>query len=190
VDIDYTPDGVAQVAETIYKGRRLIVRRTRLVDPAQLRLWPDWRYHAFLTDLEGSAVELDAFRRRHAVVELAIRDLKEGAGLEHVPSGRFHANAAWLACAVLAHNLIRWTSRLGSSPPRLARGGSHHAHPVRDLRRPHHQPLRHTDAASRHSAGPGPNRSSPLSAGSASSRPPPDSRPPAGTGVPPPTINA
>ena len=113
VDIDYTPDGVAQVAETAYKGRRLIVRRTRLVDPRQLRLWPDWRHHAFLTDLDGSAVELDAFHRHHAVVELAIRDLKEGAGLEHVPSGRFHANGAWLACAVLAHNLIRWTSRLG-----------------------------------------------------------------------------
>ena len=41
VDIDYTPDGRAQVAETTYKGRRLIVRRTRLTDRAQRRLWPD-----------------------------------------------------------------------------------------------------------------------------------------------------
>jgi hypothetical protein len=30
VDINYTPDGVAQVAECTYQGRRLIVRRTRL----------------------------------------------------------------------------------------------------------------------------------------------------------------
>ena len=34
-------------------------------------------------------------------------------GLEHVPSGRFHANSAWLQCAVLAHNLTRWTAVLG-----------------------------------------------------------------------------
>ena len=93
--------------------RRLVVRRTRLTDPAQQRLWPDWRHHAFLTDLDGDAVTVDAFHRRHAVVELAIRDLKEGAGLDHVPSGNFHANSAWLQCAVLAHNLIRWTAIFG-----------------------------------------------------------------------------
>ena len=28
-------------------------------------------------------------------------------------SGNFHANSAWLQCAVLAHNLIRWTSICG-----------------------------------------------------------------------------
>ena len=44
-------------------------------------------------------------------------DLKQGAGLEHCPSGRFFANAAWLGCAVLAHNLIRWTARLGDMHP-------------------------------------------------------------------------
>ena len=60
---------------------------------------------------------MDAFHREHATVELAIRDLKEGAGLEHCPSGRFFANAAWLACAVLAHNLIRWSARLGDVHP-------------------------------------------------------------------------
>ncbi|MEO5723758.1 MAG: transposase [Ilumatobacteraceae bacterium] len=53
------------------------------------------------------------FHRQHAVVELAIRDLKYGAGLEHVPSGKFHANSAWLQCAVLAHNMIRWTAIAG-----------------------------------------------------------------------------
>jgi len=120
-EIDYTPDGQAQVAECAYttgKGkhavtRRLVVRRTRLTDRTQQRLWPDWRHHAFLTDLDGTAVEIDKFHRHHAVVELAIRDLKEGAGLAHVPSGNFHANSVWLQCAVLAHNLIRWTATLG-----------------------------------------------------------------------------
>jgi len=121
IEIDYTCDGQAQVAECAYTcgsgrravTRRLIVRRTRLTDTAQQRLWPDWRHHAFLTDLDGTAVEVDRFHRHHAVVELAIRDLKEGAGLEHVPSGNFSANSAWLQCAVLAHNLIRWTAILG-----------------------------------------------------------------------------
>jgi Transposase DDE domain group 1 len=116
-DIDYTPDGRAQVAECTYRGRRLIVRRTRLTDTAQAALWPDWRHHAFLTDLNDDTVTVDKFHRQHAVVELAIRDLKEGAGLEHCPSGQFFANAAWLACAVLAHNLIRWTVHLGDIHP-------------------------------------------------------------------------
>ena len=37
--------------------------------------------------------------------------------MEHVPSGNFNANAAWLVCAVLAHNLIRWTAILGEITP-------------------------------------------------------------------------
>jgi len=94
-------------------GRRLIVRRTRLVDTRQARLWPDWRHFGFLTDLDGPAIEIDAFHRQHASIELAIRDLKEGSGLEHCPSGSFSANSAWLQAAVLAHNLIRWTATIG-----------------------------------------------------------------------------
>jgi hypothetical protein len=123
--IDYPADGEAAVAETTYvsgRGRdrrelRLVVRRTRLLDPAQAALWPDWRHHAFITSLDTPAVEADQFHRDHARVELAIRDLKEGAGLEHCPSGRFFANAAWLACGVLAHNLYRWTAELGDLRP-------------------------------------------------------------------------
>ena len=128
VSIDYPDDGEAQVAETTYvsgggttkhkqRRARLVVRRSRLADPRQLALWPNWRYHAFITDLDLPLVEMDRFHREHATVELAIRDLKEGAGLEHCPSGRFFANAAWLACAVLAHNLTRWTALLGDIHP-------------------------------------------------------------------------
>lgn len=112
VTIEYPSGGEAAVAECVYKGRRLIVRRTRLTGP-QAQLWPNWRHFAFLTDLSGPAVELDAFHRRHAVVELCIDDWKEGAGMEHCPSGDFSANAAWMCCAVLAHNLIRWSANLG-----------------------------------------------------------------------------
>ena len=48
----------------------------------------------------------------HAVVELAIRELKDQA-LAHFPSGTFLANAAWTVIAALAHNLLRWTTRIG-----------------------------------------------------------------------------
>lgn len=116
VEIGYTPDGQAQVAECTYNGRRLVVRRTRLTDKRQAALWPNWRHFAFLTDLDDDAVAVDAFHRQHAVVELAIRDLKEGAGMDHVPSGNFSANSAWLQCAVLANNLLRWTATLGADP--------------------------------------------------------------------------
>ena len=110
--IDYTLGGEAQVAETVYKGERLVVRRTRLTG-AQATLWPDWRHHAFITDRVGDALALDADHRHHAVVELAIRDWKEGSGANHCPSGRFAANAAWVLLAALAHNLIRWMAALG-----------------------------------------------------------------------------
>ena len=128
VDITYPDGGAAQVAETTHvtgggstkraeRRVHLIVRRTRLTDPVQAQLWPEWRHHAFITNVELPAVEADQFHRDHATIELAIRDLKEGAGLEHCPSGQFFANAAWLGCAVLAHNLVRWTARLGHVHP-------------------------------------------------------------------------
>ena len=101
--IAYTRGGEAQVAEsTIEAGRRgdklrgrdakpaklrLVIRRSRLLG-AQRELWPNWRYHSFVTDrhdLDTKAA--DANHRGHATVELAIRDLKEGAGLSRCPSG-------------------------------------------------------------------------------------------------------
>jgi hypothetical protein len=112
VPIAYQPDGVAQVAETPYRGDRLIVRRVRNQGD-QAQLFATWRYHAFVTDRVGTMLELDADHRRHAVCELAIRDLKAGAGLAHLPSGQFNANSAWLLAATLAHNLLRWTATLG-----------------------------------------------------------------------------
>jgi hypothetical protein len=62
VAIEYPAGGEAMVAECTYKRRRLIVRRTRLRGP-QATLWPNWRHFAFLSDLEGTAIELDAFHR-------------------------------------------------------------------------------------------------------------------------------
>ncbi len=54
---------------------------------------------------------------RRFTIENTIRDLKYGVGLNHLPSGRFPANAAWLAVQVIAHNLARWTTRIGLGEP-------------------------------------------------------------------------
>ena len=120
--IPYWIEGGADVAETTYtpfadqRGAvpvRLIVRRVRPTPGSQLALFATYDYHAFITDRDGETLELEDDHRRHAEVENAIRDLKEGVGLDHLPSGRFAANGAWLAIAVMAHNVSRWTARLG-----------------------------------------------------------------------------
>jgi Transposase DDE domain group 1 len=108
---DYPDDGEAQIAETTYGGRRLIIRRTRLVGP-QAELWPDWRHFAFVTNRDEDITLVEAEHRDHAVVEQVIADLKDQA-LAHYPSGQFYANAAWTVLAALGHNLLRWTQLLG-----------------------------------------------------------------------------
>ena len=134
------PRGVAAIAETDWQrstttpptakprsprrhgGRRLVVRRTRLVGP-QAELWPDWRHFAFITNrtepLETSRGRAPRARCRRA----RDRDLKDQA-LAHFPSGTFNANSAWTVIGALAHNLLRWTQLLGLP-------GTH------DPRRPH-----------------------------------------------------
>ena len=92
---------------------RLIVRRVKPAPGSQLALFASYSYHGFITDRDGDTLELEADHRRHAQIENAIRDLKYGVGLNHLPSGRFAANGAWLAVQVLAHNLARWTARIG-----------------------------------------------------------------------------
>jgi hypothetical protein len=91
---------------------RLVVRRVKPTPGSQLALIATYSYHAFITDLTGGAVALDEWHRAHAVVENAIRDLKYGVGLNHLPSGRFGANAAWLALNIMAHNMSRWVVRI------------------------------------------------------------------------------
>jgi hypothetical protein len=126
-EADWTPipywiDAGADVAETVYTpfadqpdaaAVRLIVRRVRPTPGSQLALFAMYDYHPFITDREGETLALEADHRRHAEIENAIRDLKYGMALNHLPSGRFAANGAWLAVQVMAHNLARWTARIG-----------------------------------------------------------------------------
>ena len=110
--IPYWMDGAADVAETTctpFQSEpdaapvRLIVRRVKPTSGSQLALFATYSYHGFITDRDGEMLELEADHRRHAEIENAIRDLKHGVGLNHLPSGRFAANAAWLAVQVMAH---------------------------------------------------------------------------------------
>jgi hypothetical protein len=71
-------------------------------------------YHAFITDRDLPLAEVEADHRRHAIVEQTIAELKS-AGLKHLPSGNFMANAAWLALAVMAHNLGRAVGQLAGA---------------------------------------------------------------------------
>ena len=127
INIDYTIGGQAQVAQTTYTaGRpnqqrtvRLIVRRTRFTEPAQRRLWPDWRHHAFITsDHDISTTVADAFHREHACL----------------PSQAIAASYVMLACgATLDSGCIRTMQFAGAvlqetHPPGcpIAADGGHH----------------------------------------------------------------
>jgi hypothetical protein len=118
---DYPTDGEAQIAESTYVARRLIVRRTRLLG-SQAELWPDWRHFCFVTNRSDVLALVEAEHRDHAVVEQVIADLKDQA-LVHFPSGEFNANGAWTVIGALAHNLLRWTQLIGlpDTPVRAAR---------------------------------------------------------------------
>ena len=65
---------------------RLIVRRVKPTPGTQLALFATYSHHACITDLDGQP-----WHWRPTIA----------------------ANAAWLAVQVMAHNLARWTTRIG-----------------------------------------------------------------------------
>jgi hypothetical protein len=131
---------VAEVGFTAFTSRRkaeqvtarLIVRRVRRLNPAtapartagktgkQGELFAVYRYHAVFTDSPESMLAAESTHRDHAIVEQVIAELKNGP-LAHLPSGVFTANAAWLVCAAMAHNLTRAAGALAGGPHRRAR---------------------------------------------------------------------
>lgn len=103
---------------------RMIVRRTPITDAQAINrghdtgqdpLFAVYDYHPMITDRAGNIVEIEADHRRHAEVELTIRDLKHDMGINHFPTKSFGGNAAWLILNTIAHNLTRWATRLGLS---------------------------------------------------------------------------
>jgi hypothetical protein len=127
---------VAEAEFTAFTGRRsaeqvtarLIVRRVRRLNsvhlPAgQAQMFAVYRYHAVFTDSPEPMLDAEATHRDHAIIEQVIADLKDSA-LAHLPSGKFTANAAWLVCAAIAHNLTRAAGTLASAHHARARTGT------------------------------------------------------------------
>jgi hypothetical protein len=121
----------AEVAEIPYTAfastrhavsARLIVRRVKDARYPDA-LFPVWRYHPFFTNTDEPTAEADITHRRHAVIETVFADLIDGP-LAHMPSGRFGANAAWILCAAIAHNLLRATGVLAGGAHTVARGAT------------------------------------------------------------------
>jgi hypothetical protein len=112
---------VAEIAFTAFASAkkadwvpgRLVVRRipdfNAPKDPRQASLFELWRFHAFFTTTDPQVLDTvaaDKTHRGHAIIEQVHADLKNSA-LAHLPSGKFHANSAWLVLAVMAFNLTR-----------------------------------------------------------------------------------
>ena len=144
--IPYWMDGGGDVAETTYTPFqaeadaapvRLIVRRVKPAPGSQLALFATYSYHGFITDRDGETLELEADHRRHAEIENAIRDLKYGVGLNHLPSGRFAANGSWLAVQVNCGAGIR-PDQAGPGIPAVPAAGTREGERrmVADLHRP------------------------------------------------------
>ena len=127
----------AEVAETQYAAftskkkalhvtARLIVRRVRdkgKAAPGQGELFPAWRYHAVFTDSPYETLQAEQQHRGHAIIEQLLADLNDGP-LAHLPSGKFNANAAWLAIAAIAHNLLRAAGSLAGRRHASARAAT------------------------------------------------------------------
>jgi hypothetical protein len=119
----------AEIAETTYTAfaskakdlqvtARLIVRRVTRLNPTSVpegqgELFAAYRHHAFLTDNRLVIEQAEPMHRAHAVIEQVFADLNDGP-LAHLPSGKFNANAAWLALAAIAFNLTRAAGTLAS----------------------------------------------------------------------------
>ena len=146
---DTLPDGGswvsdAEVAETEFVAFsskqkthrvdcRLVVRRVKRLQPkasdgtVQGELFAAYRHHAFITNSTLSTIAADERHRDHAIIEQVIAELKDGP-LAHLPSGKYTANAAWLAHAVMAFNLARAMGVLAGKAHARARWATIRAH--------------------------------------------------------------
>lgn len=122
---------VAEVPFVAFTGRRkaehvscrLIVRRVKRLQPLacdgseQGQLFAAYRHHAFITNSTLDLIQADQRHRDHAIVEQVIAELKDGP-LAHLPSGKYAANAAWVACAAIAFNIAR-ASAVAAELPKI-----------------------------------------------------------------------
>ena len=119
--IEYWLPGGADVAEMTYTPFqdspdaapvRLIVRRVRPTPGSQLALFANYSYHGFITDRTDDAVARGRpsppRRGRERDPGPQVRCRAQSPALRPLRRQR-----RWLAVQVIAHNLARWTARLG-----------------------------------------------------------------------------
>ena len=120
--IEYWLAGGADVAETTYtpfKGEqdaasvRLIVRRVKPTPGSQLALFTRHSYHAFITDRAGQTLELEP--TIVATPRSRTRSVTSSTASSSItcPLVASPPMAPGLAVQVIAHNLARWTARIG-----------------------------------------------------------------------------
>jgi len=117
---------VAEIPYTAFVSRpkkqrvtgRLVVRRVKRLNPKtahdQDGLFDVWRYHAVFITSNFEMRQAESQHRDHAIVEQVIADAAASA-LAHLPSGSFHANAAWAVLWAIAHNLTRAAGTLAGT---------------------------------------------------------------------------
>ena len=125
-EIRYT--AFASKAKDLQVSARLIVRRVRRLNPTtvpegQGELFAAHRHHAFLTDSPLIIAQAEPNHRKHAIIEQVFSDLENGP-LGHLPSGRFQANAAWLALAAISYNLTHAAGTLADRHHAKATGST------------------------------------------------------------------
>ncbi len=151
-DIAYTKGGHAQVAETTYatgRGKakrtvRLVVRRTRLTEGAQQRLWPDWRHHAFNANTEHPPPPRTSSTAPTPSSSSPSATSKKAPDSNTSPQGTTARTAHRSPAPVLAHNISHWTTALAGAPPATNRSRRTRLVALAAVRG---QPLRHTHPA-------------------------------------------
>ena len=73
--------------------------------PRPVPSWPSWPPTAITASSPTGTGKPWNWRPIIAATPRSRTPLKHGVGLNHLPSGRFAANGAWLAVQVMAHNL-------------------------------------------------------------------------------------
>lgn len=106
----FQDDPDEQIAQSIYsfnRGKyayRIIVLRRPM---SQLDMFKGiWEYRVVITNMNWDKRRLIMWHRERANSENFIKELKSGFALEHLPSGRFNSNAAYLQIVGLAYNLV------------------------------------------------------------------------------------
>lgn len=106
-----------EIAETVYsfeegeRAYRLIVLREPM---RQFNMFEGiYVYRAVMTNMDWEKRRLVKWHRERATSENWIKEVKGGFSLEHLPSGRFLSNAAFLQIISLAYNLVEALKVLG-----------------------------------------------------------------------------